>query len=121
MVLGTLITALAATGAALRCAGGGMWQTLRARIDGRNAVAFERERRATLLTVVPALATGTHIHDRRIDGSILDITVSAAPAYMNLTMGQVPVPTGAPVPYLLPAVLPSAPPALEARATAQEQ
>ncbi|WP_367325964.1 hypothetical protein [Streptomyces sp. HUAS ZL42] len=116
MVLGTLRTTLAA----LRGAGTGMWQTLRARIDGCNAVAFERERRATLLTVVPVLPTGTRIHDRRVDGSILEIAVSV-PAHIDLTAEQVQFPTGAAVPRLLPAVLPSAPPALEARATTQEQ
>ncbi|SNT58414.1 hypothetical protein SAMN05216252_14910 [Actinacidiphila glaucinigra] len=120
MVLGTLRTALAATGAAWRATTTGMWQTLRARIDGRNAVAFERERRATLLTVPAALPTGTRIHDRRADGSVLDIAVPA-PTHIDLTIGQTPFPTTGTVPHPLPAILPPAAPALEARATPEEQ
>ncbi|WP_405763821.1 hypothetical protein OG539_43605 [Actinacidiphila glaucinigra] len=120
MVLGTLRTALAATAAAWRATSTGMWQTLRARIDGRNAVAFERERRATLLAVPAALPTGTCIHDRRSDGSILDISVPA-PTHIDLTIGQVHIPATDAAPRSLPTVPPPAPPALEARTTTTQE
>ncbi len=57
--------------------GGGMWLAVRAFIDGRNAVAFERERRATLLMVPPMQQAGTVIYDRRPDGSVLSIQIPA--------------------------------------------
>jgi hypothetical protein len=55
----------------------GLWLAVRAFIDGRNAVAFERERRATLLMVPPMQQAGTVIYDRRPDGSILSIQIPA--------------------------------------------
>jgi hypothetical protein len=48
-----------------------MCQSVRAHIEGRNAVRFERERRATLLTVPYALPPGTHLYEQRPDRSIL--------------------------------------------------
>lgn len=56
---------------------GGMWRAIRAFIEGRNAVAFERERRATLLLVPPMQQAGTYIYDRRPDGSVLSIQIPA--------------------------------------------
>ena len=52
-----------------------MWLAIRAFIEGRNAVAFERERRATLLMVPPMQQAGTDIYDRRPDGSVLRIQI----------------------------------------------
>jgi hypothetical protein len=56
---------------------GGMWLAIRAFIEGRNAVAVERERRATLLMVPPAQQPGTEIYDRRPDGSVLRVRIPA--------------------------------------------
>ena len=56
---------------------GGVWQAVRTFIDGRNAVAFERERRTTLLTVPPRQKAGTFIYDKRPDGSVLSIQIPA--------------------------------------------
>lgn len=52
-----------------------IWRAVRAYIQGRQARLFERERRATLLTVPQALPPGTRIVDRRADGSVLVIDV----------------------------------------------
>jgi hypothetical protein len=52
-----------------------MWSTIRLWVTGKNAVAFERERRTTLLEVPQALHDGGRIYDRRADGSVLEITV----------------------------------------------
>jgi len=52
-----------------------MWQAIYAFVHGRQAKAFERERRATLLAVPQALAPGTRIVDRRADGSVLLIEI----------------------------------------------
>lgn len=54
---------------------GGIWQAVRAYIQGRQARLFERERRATLLTVPQSLPPGTRVVDRRGDGSVLVIDV----------------------------------------------
>ncbi|MFJ9461628.1 hypothetical protein ACIRST_41975 [Kitasatospora sp. NPDC101447] len=51
---------------------------MRTWVEGRNAVAFERERRSTLLTVPTTLHQGGRIYDRRADGSVLEIAVPAA-------------------------------------------
>jgi hypothetical protein len=50
-----------------RCRVGGMWQAVRAHIEGRNAVRFERERRATLLTR-PVRTTARHAPVRAAAG-----------------------------------------------------
>ncbi|MFE4628672.1 hypothetical protein [Streptomyces mirabilis] len=121
MVLGKIHTALTATTAALRGVSGGMWQAIRARIDGRNAVSFERERRTTLLTVPPALPTGARVYDKRADGSVLDISIPY-PAHLDLMIsGAVsPCPDRQPGTAGNELAFP-APLALEAGTTTQEQ
>jgi hypothetical protein len=57
----------------------GIWLTLYACVQGRQARLFERERRATLLAVSPVLVPGTWIADRRADGSALEIRTPQAP------------------------------------------
>jgi hypothetical protein len=61
--------------AAIACKTSGMWRAIRAHIEGRNAVSLERERRTTLLTVLPALPPGTEVYDLRADGSLLHLRV----------------------------------------------
>ena len=71
---------------------GGMWLAIRTFIEGRNAVAFERERRATLLVVPPMQRAGTDIYDQRPDGSVLRIHVPASQAVVYSAAVQ-PVPS----------------------------
>jgi hypothetical protein len=54
---------------------GGMWQAVQVFVQGRQAKAFERERRATLLAVPQTLTPGMRIIDRRADGSVLIIEI----------------------------------------------
>src|SRR5258708_34972588 len=68
----------------------GMWLVLRAFMEGRSAVAFERERRATLLVVPPMQQAGTVIHDRRPDGSVLSIQIPADKAVVYTAALQFP-------------------------------
>jgi hypothetical protein len=56
---------------------GGIWLAIRVFIEGRNAVAVERERRTTLLMVPAMQQPGTEIYDRRSDGSVLRIRIPA--------------------------------------------
>jgi hypothetical protein len=60
---------------AIMCRASGMWQAIRAYIEGRNAVNLEKERRITLLTVPLALPPGTEVCDLRADGSLLQLRV----------------------------------------------
>ncbi|TDB92375.1 hypothetical protein [Actinomadura sp. 7K534] len=55
---------------------GGLWQVLRAYVEGRNAVSFERERRTTLLTVSQVLPPGTCLYDQRADGGVLKMQIA---------------------------------------------
>lgn len=73
---------------------GGMWQAIRAFIDGRNAVAFERERRATLMMVPSIQQAGTDIYDQRPDGSVLRIQIPANQVVVYAAAVQ----SGSPVP-----------------------
>lgn len=64
---------------------GGLWRVLSAVVEGRNAVNFERERRRTLLALLPALPAGTRLHDRRTDGGVL--TIHGSPAtHINVAL-----------------------------------
>jgi hypothetical protein len=66
-----VMTVLGLLRSTTRCGVGGMWHAVRVHIEGRNAVRFERERRATLLTVPYALPPSTHLYEQRPDGSVL--------------------------------------------------
>jgi hypothetical protein len=59
---------------AVVCRSVGFRQAVRAYVEGRNAIGFERERRATLLAVPP----GSEFHERRADGSVLCLRVPPA-------------------------------------------
>jgi hypothetical protein len=57
----------------------GIWGAVQAYIERQAARVFERERRATLLTVPQTLPPGTLLYDRRADGSVLELRI-AVPA-----------------------------------------
>jgi len=61
-----------------KAGGGGIWPALVAYVEGRSARLFERERRQTHQAVPSVLLPGTHVFDRRADGSILEITIPPA-------------------------------------------
>jgi hypothetical protein len=74
-------------------------------VEGRSARLFERERRQTYQAVPHVLLPGTHVFDRRADGSILEITIppaaqtgatieagnSAPPEVQASSAGEIPV------------------------------
>ncbi len=73
-----LVKALAPVSVAARSVGaslGGMWQAVRAYVQGRQARLFERERRATLQIIPQTLLPGIRIYDRRADGSVLEVHI----------------------------------------------
>lgn len=64
---------------AIRCRAGGAWQVLQTYLAGRNSVAFERERRVTLLALPSLLPPGAQLRDHRSDGSILEVQILPTP------------------------------------------
>ncbi|WNE93872.1 hypothetical protein PS467_00195 [Streptomyces luomodiensis] len=50
-------------------------------------MAFERERRSTLLAVPATLHQGGRIYDQRTDGSVLEIAVPA-PGHSGVIIGE---------------------------------
>jgi hypothetical protein len=90
---------------AARKASGGIWLALLSYVEGRSARLFERERRQTYQAVPHVLLPGTHVFDRRADGSILEITIppaaqtgatieagnSAPPEVQASSAGEIPV------------------------------
>ncbi|AEM88544.1 hypothetical protein Strvi_9257 (plasmid) [Streptomyces violaceusniger Tu 4113] len=87
MVFREIRTALSIVGGTLRGRVSGMWYTIRTWVEGRNAVAFERERRSTLLAVPATLHQGGRIYDQRADGSVLEIAVPA-PGHSGVIIGE---------------------------------
>lgn len=74
---------------------GGAWAAVQAYIERRAARAFERERRATLLTVPQVLPPGSRVYDRRADGSVLELRIPA-PARARNDIGEAIVGVSAP-------------------------
>ncbi len=76
---------------AVRCRAVGLWHAISAQIEGRNAVSFERERRATLLSIPLALPPGTELYDKRPDGGTLLLRVPAAASIESVPAGNITV------------------------------
>ncbi|GGV54978.1 hypothetical protein GCM10010245_87030 [Streptomyces spectabilis] len=67
---------------------GGMWQTVRSWVEGRQARLFERERRTTLQTVPAAVPQGAWIVDRRADGSSLELLIPPGGSHPDVHEGR---------------------------------
>jgi hypothetical protein len=91
MVFPVLPALAGAARRAVRCRAAGIWLAISAQIEGRNAVSFERERRATLLSVPLALPPGTELYDKRPDGSALLLRVPATARIDSAATGDIPV------------------------------
>ncbi|MEU9705825.1 hypothetical protein [Streptomyces sp. NPDC047981] len=88
MVVQMIRAALSLAGGTRTGREGGMWHTVRIWAEGKNAAAFERERRTTLLSAPLAIQQGGRIYDQRADGSVLEITVPVQQERMDRIVGE---------------------------------